>query len=497
MRRLVGVVLVGMVAVGIARGALAAPAVLERVELLGSPATAVRLHLSGPTSVAARTLPANGDGPDRIYLDLAGTDIGASTPTAIAVGGTVLRVRSGQFDHATTRVVLDLAHAVPFTVRQSGGTVLIELGPRVLAPPPPLPDNVAAARREPAPTAAAEAPRPSPTVLAAVAPAERPATRTPPAPPVLTPAAPLRKAEVRRTPRAATPSESEPEFDELPLPPEPHPGMAVAAAPVPTESAPAPPATAEAPFVGPVAPPAVADLTEPCPGEDDEVARAEPLAPMPSTAAPFVGPERPTGAGVGSSFPIVVLDAGHGGRDPGAAGVGGVLEKDIVLEVTRRLAAHLSSRLPVTVLMTRTDDSFVPIDRRLAVPGEGAALFVSLHANACTDPSARGLEVFYGGGGGGDVRTVATHSIDPRAAILGRCLDEALRARVGPVRGDARPADFGVLVRNPVPSALVEIGYITHPAEAARTQDAQFQELLVDALADGVAEYLRASAPHL
>src|SRR5262249_61859466 len=128
--------------------------------------TAIRLHPPAPASIAARMLPASGDGPDRIYLDLAGTDIGAGTPTAIPAGGTVLRVRSGQFDHATTRVVLDLAHAVPFTVRQSGASVLIELGPRVLAPPPPLPD-VAAARREPAPTAASEAPRPAPTALAA------------------------------------------------------------------------------------------------------------------------------------------------------------------------------------------------------------------------------------------------------------------------------------------------------------------------------------------
>jgi N-acetylmuramoyl-L-alanine amidase len=189
-----------------------------------------------------------------------------------------------------------------------------------------------------------------------------------------------------------------------------------------------------------------------------------------------------------------VLDAGHGGRDPGAEGVGGVLEKDVVLALTWRVALRLQARLPVVVVMTRTDDSFVSIDRRLTVPPENAALFLSLHANACDDPAARGLEIFYGGGA---IRTAGTPGTSPRAALLGRTLDEALRTRVGPVRGEARPGDFGVLVRNPVPSALVEIGYLTHPAEALRTQDAAYQELLADALADGVAAFLRASAPPL
>jgi N-acetylmuramoyl-L-alanine amidase len=192
--------------------------------------------------------------------------------------------------------------------------------------------------------------------------------------------------------------------------------------------------------------------------------------------------------------PIVVLDAGHGGRDPGAEGVGGVLEKDVVLEVTRRLAMRLPERLPVTVLLTRSDDSFLSIDQRLAAAPDGAILFLSVHANACNDPAARGLEVFYGGG---SLRTVGGRSTSPSAALLGRCLNHALRDRVGPVRGQARPGDFGVLVRNPLPSALVEIGYLTHPLEAARTQEAPYQELLVDALADGVAEYLRNSMPPL
>jgi N-acetylmuramoyl-L-alanine amidase len=216
------------------------------------------------------------------------------------------------------------------------------------------------------------------------------------------------------------------------------------------------------------------------------MARATVAPPAAATAARRPSPRTP--------HPLVVLDAGHGGRDPGAEGVGGILEKDVVLDITRLVARRLAARLPVDVLMTRSDDSFVPIERRLAVPGEGATLFISLHANACTDPSARGLEVFYGGGA---VRTASTHGNGGPAALLGRSLKDALDSRIGGVRGAARPADFSVLVRNPVPSALIEIGYLTHPGEAARAQDAGFQELLADAIVQGVTNFLRASAPPL
>jgi N-acetylmuramoyl-L-alanine amidase len=191
---------------------------------------------------------------------------------------------------------------------------------------------------------------------------------------------------------------------------------------------------------------------------------------------------------------VIVVDAGHGGRDPGAAGIGGVLEKDVALAAARVLARRLAERLPVTVVMTRTDDSFLPIDERIAVPAEGAALFISLHANACNDAGARGLEIFYGGGA---VRDASTDSSSSRAALLGRCLSRALQAHIGRVRGDARPGAFGILSRNPLPSALVEIGYLTHPDDAAWTQNAGAQEALAAALVEGVAAFLRASAPPL
>ena len=277
-------------------------------------------------------------------------------------------------------------------------------------------------------------------------------------------------------------------------PPAPAPPAAAMEPPAPAQTAAAvePPAPALAP-----APPPRDDPSAPSAGLVDASAPAAPEPPAPALPPQPPTPKakrRPAARPLASHPPLVVLDAGHGGRDPGAEGIGGVLEKDIVLEVTQMVASRLTARLPVDVLLTRTDDSFVPIDERIAMPGDGATLFISLHANACSDPSAQGLEVFYGGGG---VRTASTPGGSWRAALLGRCLDHALQSRVGGVRGEARPGPFGVLVRNPAPSALVEIGYLTHPGEAARAQDRRYHELLADAVADGVAAFLRASAPPL
>ena len=73
----------------------------------------------------------------------------------------------------------------------------------------------------------------------------------------------------------------------------------------------------------------------------------------------------------------------------------------------------------------------------------------------------------------------------------------ALEERLGGVRHDPIAGSFGVLVRNPAPSALIEIGYLTHPGDAAQTQDARYQELLAEALVDGVEAFLRTVAPPL
>jgi N-acetylmuramoyl-L-alanine amidase len=562
------------VAVLVAAGeAFAAAPTLERIEVLGGQAPAVRLHLSARAAVQARSLPASGDVPDRVYVDLAGTTLAPAVARVLSGSGGLLRVRAGQFDRSTARVVLDVARAVPFHVRQSDTLITIELEVPGRAPPPAaqaVPASPAQSERSDAaraapprsvpaphapalpPAAAATAPvAPPPPAAAATAPvapsptpapAERATTATPPPPPGDAAAQPAAVAEgaataVKPPPPAATaplepaePAVAQPEPEPpVHVPPLPSlfpsfgalPGALIALqngrpvppaasqrvvsaparAPSPTEApsqrivpapAPPPPARAEPPAAVAAAPPAT-----PAPSQATQVARApEPAAPSAPAVqrAPLPAASPPRRVPAATPHPLVVLDAGHGGRDPGAEGVGGILEKDVVLEITRLVARRLTTRLPVDVVMTRSDDSFIPIERRLALPGEGATLFISLHANACTDPTARGLEVFFGGGA---VRPASTHGGGGPAALLGRYLKDALDARIGGVRGAARPGDFGVLVRNPVPSALIEIGYLTHPAEAARAQDTAFHELVADAVVQGVGAFLRASAPPL
>lgn len=377
--------------------------VLQRIDVESGSALTVRIRLSAPVVSRAATLPAGGGAPNRLYIDLPGAQLGPSAAPVVGGAGTLLRVRSGQFDATTARVVLDLAAPVPFAVESDGTTVTVRLEP---------PAQVV---RAPRPARVAETPTPPPTDMAEVSPPGAPA-----------------------------------------LPPP----VAVAEVPAPPVAAP-PPVVAEA-YLPPSPPPAAA----------------------PSTPASL--PAR--------TLPVIVVDAGHGGRDPGAAGVGGVLEKDVVLQVAQRLATVLPQLFPVEVFMTRTDDSFVPIDGRLAMTGDGPALFLSLHANACADPSPRGMEIFYGGG---RVRTASTQGSDPRAALLGRSLYRALNERLGAVRHAAQPAGFGVLVRNHVPSALVEIGYLTTREDAVQAQDAHYQDQLANALAEGVGAFLRASAPPL
>ncbi|MBI2357900.1 MAG: N-acetylmuramoyl-L-alanine amidase, partial [Deltaproteobacteria bacterium] len=92
----------------------------------------------------------------------------------------------------------------------------------------------------------------------------------------------------------------------------------------------------------------------------------------------------------------IVLDPGHGGKDPGAIGIGGVAEKDIVLSLAKKLAKKLKQEMGVEVVLTRQDDTFIPLEDRTAIANaEEADLFVSLHVNASPNPNLRGIETYY------------------------------------------------------------------------------------------------------
>jgi N-acetylmuramoyl-L-alanine amidase len=107
-------------------------------------------------------------------------------------------------------------------------------------------------------------------------------------------------------------------------------------------------------------------------------------------------PSQPTSQSQKKSEVIIVLDPGHGGKDLGAEGVGGILEKDIVLAVAKEMRSVLQNTYKMRVYLTREDDRFVPLRERTEFANEiGATMFVSLHANATKRGSASGIEVYY------------------------------------------------------------------------------------------------------
>ena len=308
---------------------VAAATTLEDVRVVEEPGVGVRVRLSGRVAALARTLPADGDRPARIYVDLPGTTLPPGAPTAVDGAGDLLRVRLGQFDPSTVRVVLDLARPTAFRVTDETATLVVDLGP---------------VREEP-PQASRETP----------------------------------------------------------------------------------------------------------------------------------GDGRPK---------IVVVDAGHGGHDPGATGVGGVTEKTVALDLARRVAERLTARTDLEVVLTRSDDSFVSIEDRIA-HGATASLFLSLHANAASNAAVRGVEVFYGGGG---VEPASPGGAP--AKRFGGELVRAIRGRGCDVR-IVRAGTYGVLARNAAPSVLVEIGYLTNAGDAQRLRDEGYRSGLAEAIADAAARFLR------
>ncbi len=123
----------------------------------------------------------------------------------------------------------------------------------------------------------------------------------------------------------------------------------------------------------------------------DVATRVEPASQKPVAIAKKADPP-PAVAGLRK----IVLDPGHGGKDPGAIGVGGIAEKDIVLSVAKKLARKLKAELGVQVILTRHDDRFVPLEERTAMANsEDADLFISLHVNASPNSEASGIETYY------------------------------------------------------------------------------------------------------
>ncbi|MVN89458.1 M48 family metalloprotease [Deinococcus sp. HMF7620] len=176
---------------------------------------------------------------------------------------------------------------------------------------------------------------------------------------------------------------------------------------------------------------------------------------------------------------VVVLDAGHGGDDPGV--VGFVREKDVTLALALQLQAQLEKG-GVQVILTRRGDERPAFEERLRLARQPARLFLSLHTDASPDAQSSGVRAY--------VSSVAQPHEQTSRAVAGQLLD-AVTLATGAKNLGVQPMDYSVLTKASVPAVLFSVGFATNPQEGRQLQNASYQKLLSTALARSVLTALR------
>ena len=215
----------------------------------------------------------------------------------------------------------------------------------------------------------------------------------------------------------------------------------------------------------------------------------------------------------------IVIDAGHGGHDTGTIGPNGLLEKDLVLDVSLRLGRLLQTKMGAEVIYTRDDDTFIPLETRTAIANKQQAdLFVSVHANSSQDPSARGVETYYlNFNPSPDALEVAAreNAVSEKSVHeLGDLVKKiALKEKVEESREFAtdvqralyvglagkertmkdrgvKKAPFIVLIGANMPSILAEISFVSNPGDERKLQTPEYRQKIAEALYRGIARYI-------
>jgi N-acetylmuramoyl-L-alanine amidase len=225
---------------------------------------------------------------------------------------------------------------------------------------------------------------------------------------------------------------------------------------------------------------------------------------------------------------VVAIDAGHGGKDPGASGPKGVREKDVVLAIAKELAAELERYRGVRAVLTRSGDRYVAFDERMGIARRARAdLFISIHADAFEDVSARGATVYalstgrasdevtrraaerenaadlIGGVSIADKdETLARVLLDlsqsasiSASVLAGQEIIEQMGAVTRMRKTRVQQGSFLVLTSPDVPSLLIETAYISNPREESALRDPSYQTDLARAVTAGIVNYFRANAP--
>jgi N-acetylmuramoyl-L-alanine amidase len=215
----------------------------------------------------------------------------------------------------------------------------------------------------------------------------------------------------------------------------------------------------------------------------------------------------------------IVIDPGHGGHDTGTIGPNGLQEKDLVLEVGRRLGKLLEARLGAEVVYTRKDDTFIPLETRTAIANQQRAdLFISIHANSSQDPAARGVETYYLNFTSSPealevaarenavseksiyelqdlVKKIALkEKIEESREFAGdvqESLHGGLAAKSPAIRDrGVKKAPFIVLIGANMPSILAEISFVSNPTDEHRLETSEYRQKIAESLYRGIAKYV-------
>jgi N-acetylmuramoyl-L-alanine amidase len=177
---------------------------------------------------------------------------------------------------------------------------------------------------------------------------------------------------------------------------------------------------------------------------------------------------------------MIAIDAGHGGHDPGAS-ANGLVEKEINLDIAKRVQAYLENA-DINVVMTRTDDTFVSLDGRVDYAvNKKADTFLSIHTNSFSSGSANGTETYY-----------STAALNPRAEAskkLATFIQKRLVAAWGTSDRGVKNNSYRVIYTNPLPAALVELGFITNSSDANKLGSDQHRQTAAKAIYLGILDY--------
>ena len=221
---------------------------------------------------------------------------------------------------------------------------------------------------------------------------------------------------------------------------------------------------------------------------------------------------------LGLKLERVVLDPGHGGHDSGTRGPSGLLEKDLVLDVSKRLGALIAERMGSEVIFTRDDDTFIPLEERTRIANRHKAdLFLSIHANSSLVKTASGIETYYLNftTSQSALEVAARENASSERSIydlqdllqkiaLKDKLEESrefaariqtslstLSARTNNKSKDrgVRKAPFIVLIGASMPSVLAEIGFVSNPHDESLMRKAEYRQKIAEALYKGISRY--------